>query len=77
MSTAPLEFTRLYGTLGHITIIRINKERIANIIPEAALSYIQTDAYVMLSKVRYINIYMVPHICLPNGGSVRAENMEM
>jgi hypothetical protein len=63
---------RLYSTLGHITIIQINKERIANIIPEAALSYIlvQTDACVMLSKVRYINIYMVPHICLLNDGSV-------
>ena len=61
---------RLYSTLGHITIIPTNKERIANIIPEAALSYIQTDAYVMLSKVRYINIYIVPHICLPNDGSV-------
>ena len=31
----------------------------ANITPKAALSYIQTDAYVMLAKVRHINIYVV------------------
>jgi hypothetical protein len=70
---------RIYSTLGRTTIIRINKERIANI-PEAVLSYTQTYAYVMLSKVRHINIYMVPHICLPDDACVSrkyVENMEM
>jgi hypothetical protein len=63
----------LYCTVGYSKIIWINKN--INITPEAALSWIKRDAYVMLLNVIHTRIYMVPYICVPDDGSVWAENM--